>query len=127
MSRLLPWSAPMGYAGFRGTRSMEGAVFKTRLRALNRTQVGFGTEIGVSERTVHTWAANGPPDEILYLLDLLTQFEQPLGPPGVGQEEFRRAVEAELERLWTAALDCQHGPEFLDVVGQWMTKRRATD
>ena len=103
---------------------MQGDEFRKRLRALDRTQVAFASEIGVSLRTVHTWAASGPPGEIVYLLDLLTRQEQPLGTSGMAGGEFRRAVEAELGRLSADAGRRDLEDEFLNLVRRWLERRR---
>ncbi|MCJ2141549.1 hypothetical protein [Methylobacterium sp. E-066] len=104
---------------------MQGDEFRKLLRALDRTQVAFASEIGVSLRTVHTWASSGPPGEIVYLLDLLTRQEQPLGTAGTAGGEFRRAVEAELGRLSADAGRRNLEAEFLNLVGRWLERRRS--
>lgn len=102
---------------------MDGGSFKARLKLLGRTQTAFATELGVALRTVHYWASDGPPKEIAHLLDILTITEMPFGPMGADPAAFRRAVEAELERLLSTLLPERRG-EFLDVLSTWVDERQ---
>lgn len=106
---------------------MDGVSFKARLKLLGRTQTAFAAELGVALRTVHYWASDGPPNEVAYLLDLLTITEMPFGPPmDADPAAFRRAVGTELERLLSSLLPERRG-EFLDVLRAWTENRRFID
>ena len=105
---------------------MDGGSFKARLKLLGRTQTAFAAELGVALRTVHYWASDGPPNGIAQFLDVLTITEMPFGPAGADPAAFRRAVEAEMERLLSTLVPEREG-EFLDVLSTWVGKRRRTN
>lgn len=108
------------------TSRMDGTAFKARLRILGRTQVALAAELGVSLRTVHYWASNGPPNEVALLMDMLTVLEQPFGPAASGDAtSFPRAVEAELDRLLSVTEPSRHG-DFLRIVDSWVGHRKAS-
>lgn len=94
---------------------MDGPSFKARLKLLGRTQIGFAEENGVALRTVHNWAASGPPPGIERLLDLMMLVERPFDAPhrDPGPDAFRRSVLGELDRLAEAA-----GPDRRDTLVQ---------
>jgi hypothetical protein len=112
---------------------MTGAEFKHRLRLLGRTQVGFASEIGVTERTVHNWANKGPPAEICYLVDTLTSLEMPFGPRSdansngqQAQTAFARSANALMNQLAERAARTGAEREFVDAVRLWIDQASNT-
>lgn len=110
---------------------MTGSEFKHRLRLLGRTQVGFASEIGVTERTVHNWASKGPPAEIRYLIDTMTSLEMPFGPQVetardlAAAKAFARSATLVMNQLAERAARTGAGREFVDAVRIWIDQ--ATD
>ncbi|MDV2987239.1 UNVERIFIED_CONTAM: hypothetical protein Q9R58_23280 [Methylobacteriaceae bacterium AG10] len=103
---------------------MDGAGFKAVLRALGKTQVDFASEIGVALRTVHYWASKGPPSEVAYLLDLMAAHELPFGLlSGSDRTSIERSLEAELNRLLTAAGDSRR-EEVITAIEKWLSESR---
>ncbi|GLS73474.1 hypothetical protein GCM10007890_54890 [Methylobacterium tardum] len=105
---------------------MDGVGFKARLRLLGRTQVGFAAEIGVAERTVHDWARQGPPTVVVYLLDLLTKHDLPLGPPDSGDESLKAAIDGQLHRLLASCRE-EFRPEILQLITDWVDQQSYGD
>ncbi|CAM2790380.1 hypothetical protein JHFBIEKO_4910 [Methylobacterium mesophilicum] len=105
---------------------MTGSEFKHRLRLLGRTQVGFASEIGVTERTVHNWASKGPPAEIRYLIDTMTSLEMPFGPHHevvrdlAAEKAFARSATIVMNQLAEQAARTGAGREFIDAVRLWI-------
>lgn len=107
---------------------MTGPEFKHRLRLMGRTQVGFASEVGVTERTVHYWASKGPPAEIAYLVDILTTVEMPFGPhvdlvddPSAAMA-FAQAAAKVMDRLADRAAHRGAKREFVDAVRLWIDR-----
>ena len=105
---------------------MNGSDFKSRLKLLDRTQVGFARESGVALRTVHNWAASGPPEEVVRLLDLMARVERPFEFPIERTEptDFCVAVAAELDHLCLAA-GMKRRDAFVRSVETWLAKNGA--
>lgn len=103
---------------------MDGAGFKARLKLLGRTQVDFASETEVALRTVHNWAASGPPAEVRRLLDLLLLLERPFDLPGADGDfaAFDRQVRANLDRLENAAGSARRQALMLSI-GRWLRDR----
>lgn len=101
---------------------MDGAGFKARLKQLGRTQVGFAGENKIALRTVHNWAAAGPPEEVVRLLDLLVRLEKPFeqSGPGCAPRVFGHVVATELERLAEAA-GTDRRADFRKHVEEWLS------
>lgn len=119
----LPRFLPDSTHRFDTTSRMDGTSFKARLRMLGRTQKAFAAEIGVALRTVHYWASNGPPNEIAFLLDVLTIVEQPFGPvAGRDSTSFARAIEAEMDRLFTM-VEVSHRTDFVYAAARWIDRQ----
>lgn len=104
--------------------AMDGAGFKARLKLLGRTQVDFASETEVALRTVHNWAASGPPAEVRRLLDLLLLLERPFDLPGADGDfaAFDRQVRANLDRLENAAGSARRQALMLSI-GRWLRDR----
>lgn len=106
---------------FSPAAAMDGASFKARLKLLGRTQVEFASETEVALRTVHNWAASGPPAEVRRLLDLLLLLERPFDLPGADGDlaAFDRHVRANLNRLENAAGSARRQALLLSI-GRWL-------
>ncbi|TXN08029.1 hypothetical protein FV222_01390 [Methylobacterium sp. WL103] len=103
---------------------MNGSDFKRRLKRLDRTQTGFARENGVALRTVHNWAASGPPMEVVRLLDLMARLEKPFEFPieRIEPNDFGVAVAAELDHLCLAA-GMDRRDAFIRSVESWLAKK----
>ncbi|MET3415039.1 hypothetical protein [Methylobacterium sp. 1030] len=112
---------------------MNGSEFKQRLRILGRTQIGFATEIGVTERTVHNWTSKGPPSEICYLIETMTSLEMPFGPKvavarnATSEREFTRSVARVMDRLAEQAVCVGAEHAFVDAVRNWIGGATSSD
>ncbi|MBA8914179.1 helix-turn-helix domain-containing protein [Methylorubrum thiocyanatum] len=97
--------------------------FKTALRRLGRTQIGFALEIGVSRRTVHLWAERGPPAYAVYLLTLIERY-------GVKAAQNDQATPIPtdpahvLSGMYTQAISTSDGPSFVGAVEHWVQRHK---
>ncbi|MCP1561414.1 UNVERIFIED_ORG: hypothetical protein M2438_000418 [Methylobacterium sp. SuP10 SLI 274] len=95
---------------------------------MGRTQVGFASEVGVTERTVHYWTSKGPPAEICYLVDVLTTVEMPFGPnidlvdDPCAAAAFARATTQIMDQLADRAAHRGAKREFIDAVRLWIDR-----
>ncbi|MCJ2142764.1 helix-turn-helix domain-containing protein [Methylobacterium sp. E-066] len=105
---------------------MDGNEFKSRLRLLGRTQAAFAQEVGVGLRTVQNWAKNGPPSEISYVLDMLFDFEMPLGPVDLIAYDtnlLKTSTFRRLDSLLNVAKSAGCDDDFKNVVRRWLLER----
>lgn len=107
---------------------MTGEEFKARLRLLRRTQTGFAVELGVATRTVHYWAHRGPPSEVGYLLDMLTNLELPFGPSAgitdgsISSAIFKNKVIMVIDHLSEVSDQLGRRVEFEQAIAIWNKK-----
>jgi transcriptional regulator with XRE-family HTH domain len=102
---------------------MNGDEFKARLRLLGRTQLAFAQELGVGARTVQSWAKDGPPSEVSYLLDLLSESEMPLGPSDLfahDLEIMKVSIFHRLDVLLGIARSAGRDEDFKKLVRGWL-------
>lgn len=106
---------------------MDGAEFKIALKRLGRTQVGFAEETGTPLRTVHNWAAWGPPAEVIYLLQLMGRMQKPFDWPAteIETDAFDLNVDRELNRL-NDAVGGERREAFLRNLERWLRTQRAS-
>lgn len=102
---------------------MTGAEFKSALRRLGRTQIGFAREIGVSRRSVHLWVEQGPPAYVVYLINLIERYVMATSQLPRPEQSSPDPTEA-LCAMYSIVESGGARLEFLGAVERWLKSQR---